>query len=427
MSLAPPPAEEARHLYRISDGTYVFEADEAGSHFHVEQLRRDHNGEMRCSLTIKCALAGTYTLKDHTLQVFDNCNLSSLSARKSVALDLQRLTKTSRDDVDWQVLIDDLALKVRRAEQTGDGSVVLAEQPRSTADDVYMVDKLPFPKHQPMTWAAYGDTGKSMLGLHAAGRLSQLGVRPMFIDYEMDAGEHRNRLEEMFGAQMPHVRYVRATRPLVDSVDRLANEIHAHQIDYLFVDSIGPAVKGKLTDEEGALGYFNAVRRLGRGCLNLAHLPKAREGATDDSTSIFGSVFFFNLSRSVWHLKQATEEATDDAITIAFFHKKNNLGRKSQPVGLELRFSGGQPRIRSVELATVESLASKLPLQQRIKHLLMKGPRSIEDLVTELDAKPDTLKRVVRRFSEGNKFQMFVRLPSTDGTDRIGLLERRVS
>ena len=53
-----------------------------------------------------------------------------------------------------------------------------------------------------------------MFALHTAGRLHQQGVRPLYLDYEMDAGEHRNRLEYMFGAARPGVRYMRATRPL---------------------------------------------------------------------------------------------------------------------------------------------------------------------------------------------------------------------
>lgn len=426
--LATRPAEAIRRLLTITDGTYALEADEAGSYFYVEHVRRDRNGEMRCTMTVKCALAGVYTLEDGTLQVFDNFNLSDLRARQAAAADLRRLTGQAKPDVGWQSLVDDLALKVRRAEQTGGGSVLLADQPRSPAEDVFLVDGLPFPKHQPTTWGAYGDTGKSLLALHAAGRLSQMGVRPLFVDYEMDQGEHRNRLESLFGNEMPMVRYMRATRPLVHQVDRLINEIHTHQINYLMVDSIGPAVQGKLTDEEGALGYFNAIRGTGLGVLSLAHLPKQREGTTDDNTSIFGSVFFFNLSRSVWHLKQATEAATDDSITVAFFHKKNNLGRKLSPLGFELRFEGDRPRVRRVDLSTVESLAAKMPLQQRMKLLLKRGPRSIEDLAAELDAKPDTLKRTIRRFSgDDNKFAMFVRVPDTDGTDRIGLLERRIA
>lgn len=140
-SLAIVPNQSRRQLLTISDGTYAFDADEAGSYFYVEHVRRDRNGEMRCTMTIKCALAGVYTLEDGTLQVFDNFSLSDLRSRQAAAADLKRLTKTSSRDVDWQLLVDDLALKVRRAEQTGNGSVVLAEQARSTADDDQQFDR----------------------------------------------------------------------------------------------------------------------------------------------------------------------------------------------------------------------------------------------------------------------------------------------
>jgi hypothetical protein len=285
------------------------------------------------------------------------------------------------------------------------------------------VDGLPLPKHQPAVWAAYGDTGKSLLALHAAGRLHQMGVRTLYLDYEMDEGEHRNRLEALFGATMPGVRYLRASRPLIHDVDRVSREIHAHSIDYPIIDSIGPASSGSLKDEDTALAYNRALRGLGKGSLSLAHLPKPKEGFNDDTASIFGSVFFFNMARSVWHLRQATEAATDTSITVGFYHRKNNLGRKSQPLGYELHFDGAYPRVRRVDLAAVDGLAEKLPLQQRMKHLLKRGPKTIDDLAIELDAKPESLKRTYRRFSGESKFAMFQRVPG-DGPERIALLHR---
>lgn len=88
--LATKPAEAMRRLLTISDGTYALEADEAGSYFYVEHVRRDRNGEMRCTLTVTCALAGTYTLDDGTLQVYDNFNLSHLQARQAISGASQR-------------------------------------------------------------------------------------------------------------------------------------------------------------------------------------------------------------------------------------------------------------------------------------------------------------------------------------------------
>jgi AraC-like DNA-binding protein len=199
--------------------------------------------------------------------------------------------------------------------------------------------------------------------------------------------------------------------------------IHEHAIDYVIVDSIGPAASGSLKDEDTALAYNRALRSLGIGSLSIAHLPKPREGTTDDNSSIFGSVFFFNMARSVWHLRQATEAATDSSITVGFYHRKNNLGRKCQPLGYELRFDGAYPRVRRVDLAAVDGLAEKLPLQQRMKHLLKRGPRTVDDLAAELGAKPETLKRVYRRFSGESKFAMFQRVPG-DGPERIALLHR---
>jgi orotate phosphoribosyltransferase-like protein len=70
-------------------------------------------------------------------------------------------------------------------------------------------------------------------------------------------------------------------------------------------------------------------------------------------------------------------------------------------------------------LAEVQDLAQKLPLWQRVSHLLKRGPLTLAQIADELDAKLDTVTKAV------NRSRAFTKVPAADGTQRIALVERR--
>ena len=53
-----------------------------------------------------------------------------------------------------------------------------------------------------------GGTTKSYHLLYTGGVLAQRGLRVALFDWELDGSAHRLRLERLFGAEMPDVRYV---------------------------------------------------------------------------------------------------------------------------------------------------------------------------------------------------------------------------
>ena len=70
-------------------------------------------------------------------------------------------------------------------------------------------------------------------------------------------------------------------------------------------------------------------------------------------------------------------------------------------------------------LADVQDLADKLPLWQRITHLVKAGPRTFAEIAAELDAKVDTVTKAV------NRHRAFTKVAGNDGITRIALIERR--
>jgi hypothetical protein len=100
--------------------------------------------------------------------------------------------------------------------------VLLRSVPRPAADDEYDVDGLRAPTRHETIWFGDGSTFKSYLALHVASELERRhGVKVGYFDWELDASQHRDRLERLTGPQMPALQYVRCERPLVYEVDRL--------------------------------------------------------------------------------------------------------------------------------------------------------------------------------------------------------------
>ena len=119
MPSPPPPKPE---FFRISDSYFILESEADGMHLHAQRVNRNKYGELRCTLEVRSALAGT-TLVDEKqliLNRYDNVNLSAPGTRKTLAIDLARSAKTKGNQINWHGLLDALAFQVSSAEQIGE-------------------------------------------------------------------------------------------------------------------------------------------------------------------------------------------------------------------------------------------------------------------------------------------------------------------
>ena len=143
----------------------------------------------------------------------------------------------------------------------------------------------------------FGDGGvaKSYLALFFAGELVRRGLRVLYADWELDAGDHSDRLQRLFGADAPQVMYARCVRPMTYEAERLARLVRQHKCDYIVCDSVVFACDGPPEAAESAQRYFQALRQIGVGSLNLAHTTKS----DDADKKPFGSAFWHNGARNV--------------------------------------------------------------------------------------------------------------------------------
>jgi hypothetical protein len=411
-----PPVDAAtvrRQFRALGETRYVFAIPDLQLELDVDRLRREKH-TLVGELAVRCGLAGARTVNGNSLSVAD-FNLSSARARTERARQLDKLTAAT--ELDWERLLEEFCQRVLTAEREGRPATMLREFSRPV-DDHLDVDGVRLHRRHPVILFGDGGTAKSYTGLYLAGVLDQRGVRVLYADWEFAGEDHRDRLERLFGSEMPGIQYIRCERPMVYEADRIRRIVREDQIEYLFADSIAFACDGPPEAAEVAGAYFRAVRQIGVGSLHIAHVTKGENG----DKKPFGSSFWHNGARSTWNVKPADQIPGHGELSIGLFNRKANIGPLRPAIGFRISFSDKRTTFKRVDLRDVQELAPQLPLWQRMSHELREGPQTIVQLADALGAKVDTIERTARR-----KDSVFTKVSSDDGVYRLALVERRVS
>jgi len=405
---------------RCGDGAFRLEIPEVGVVLEVDRLRRKFE-ELIGELTVRCDLPGAQRVSsDGTLSIAD-LNLSSQRARQERAVHLAKRAQTD-GQFDWVGLIERFCQRVIAEERAGQPAVRLRDLPMLAPEDAAMtIDGVPLLARHPLTIFGMGGALKSLMALYWVGRLALRGQAVLWADWEFDGSEHRARLQRIFGVdQMPErVYYVRCDRALTHEADRLRRLIRELAVTYLVIDSVAFATDGPPEAAESAASFFRALRSLDVGSLLIAHTTKAETGDQQP----FGSIFWHNGSRSTWFIKRSEDTADASTVTVGLFHRKANTGPILAPTGYAVRFTNDQIEFSHADIARDDSLAVKLTCAQKMMSLLRRGPLTIAQIADEIGEKPETISRTVLR----SRNRAFTRVGSTDGRERISLVERRTA
>jgi hypothetical protein len=403
-------------LFRRTDDGYLVTFVAYELEFAIERLHWDRD-ELRGHLSVACGLVGARTF-DGSLSA-GTFNFSSTRARRERAKELAERIR-AKNGIDLVGILEEVCQRTIAAERRGEPAVLLRDVPCPDPDDELDVDGVRLPTHHSTIGFGDGGTAKSLHALYTAGVLAQRDLRVALVDWELDAGAHRQRLAQLFGRDMPDVRYVRCDRPLVYEVDRLRRIVRDERLAFAIFDSIGFACAGPPEAAEHAMGYFRAVRQLGIGSYHIAHV---RQGEGNDQRP-FGSTFWHNAARATWFIKlgdTAPNPATGrQRISIGLFNRKHNLRALQPAVGFEIFFDRDRTVFERVTVADRQELAESLPLWQRMKSALSHGPLTLVRLADELGANVDTLDRTARR-----KSGLFTKVSGEDGIARIALVSSR--
>ncbi len=237
--------------------------------------------------------------------------------------------------------------------------------------------------------------GEDYLDFH----VERLLKNPLYLDWEGERGRMDERLLLLHnGTGLPRAKfqYRHCARPLAADVDRIREQILENGNEFIIIDSLGLACGGDLNAPQPAIDFFSALRTLRCSSLVIAHNAKNSMG----DRSIFGSVFFSALARSIWEAKTDKVEGSSE-VEVGIVHKKANYGMLEHPFGLRFCFEPGRTRVESCDAKDVASASSARPLGYRIRRLLEeRGKMTPAEIAEELGADPEVIRGTLNRLRD---------------------------
>src|SRR3990172_1124888 len=294
---------------------------------NVEASRLKYNGDGRLTgeLIISTTLPG---YEAHLHQA--SFNFTSSTTRDKLAKQM----KAKCPECDWDALLEQMCVYTLRKYRSGSP----VEEIWTSGESVppaYLIKPLII-KNYPTIFFGDPSSGKSTLAQLLIATLTlpwydnplNLEVvaehEPypcLVLDYETD----RDTVQWQIGCiqrgmELPEFsfHYRRCYLPLPDDVDEIIKAIDTTGAKVLIIDSLGPACGGELNEARPALAYFNALRKLNRTSITLAHNAKNSEGK---GKSVYGSMFFHALARSIWEIKKV-QESGEDSFQFGVFNVK---------------------------------------------------------------------------------------------------------
>ena len=269
--------------------------------------------------------------------------LNDLGDRERLSRYLTNLEKGEQAP-NWSYVVANFFGTVLDTERRLNRSVALYTLLRPSDDLLLDIDGWALLAHHPNILFGDGESAKSYLSLWAAGRMAQQGRRVLLCDWELTGEDHRARLEQLFGSQMPrHVFYQQCSAPLSQLVDSIRHNCQQNRIDFLICDSAAFAAGGLAEAAEAAIGYFAALRDIGvLGSLTIAHNTKLVRKADRGREKPFGSIFWHNSARMTW---LATARRAEQTIVIQLACRKANLTQRPATQQATLTFEPKQTTI----------------------------------------------------------------------------------
>lgn len=397
----PPPlssekieTENKPHVFTENIGEfYKLEIPEFSLIVEVDRIRRESH-ELIGELCIRCSLPGVRTY-DGILSAAD-FNFSGARARTERAKMLSGRCGKELSGIDWQGILEEFCQRVLSSERKGQPAIDLRTMERPTLDDTIKVQGIIVPKRHPTIIFGDGGAAKSYISLYLAGMMANEGIKVAIFDWELAGEDHRDRLERIFGKFMPKILYARCERPLTHEVDRLRRIVKEGEIEYCFYDSIAFACDGPPESAEIAGKYFRALRQIGPGCMNIAHITKGENG----DQKPFGSAFWHNGARSTWYACLVDDSGNGNNMTLGLFNRKSNLAKIQLPIGYKISFDDNRTIFERCNPSINPDLASKMTIKQRLVYVLKNGSMPLDQVYEYIGGNPDSVDKTIRRHKD---------------------------
>lgn len=350
----------------------------------VDRIKTHRDGRVTGKINVKAKLQGGQAdLYQGQL------NLMSNRSRNDLAKTLT--SRISRDDLNWDQFIEETCRKVLDHEdETTEASRLIITEPKDPEYLVYpcILERLP------TLWYAQGGAGKTMIAMYFS-FLVQNGLKFMgqdikkqnvlYLDWEVDQEEAGRRISYFARnfmkdneIEMPF--YRRCVLPIFDEASEIAEDVERNNIGLIVVDSAGPACGGDVGNLDMSVAFFNSIRKItaAKNCssLILTHVTKMERRDSGKARLPIGAVYFENIPRITWELKQQDSD-DEKEINLDFFCRKVNF-KKPAPFGLKLHFNDITATVIPNE--PEDSMSEEKGLEQTILDELTDGPKSPKQL-----------------------------------------------
>jgi len=381
---------------RANAGIYelVWEAERVG--VRIDRLHENSAG-LRGEITVKTLLPGT---SNHVHQA--QFNLTSTTSRRTLA---KHLEERNPETVDWVGIIEDASVLVLRAYREGEPVVAVSDIPARVGQR-HRLDPLLIEGHPNLIFGD-GGTGKSMLAQYMAvlissghhhNGLSPIPGRCLYLDWETSGVEFKERVDAIEAGMgetgFAEIQYRFCVQPLANDIETIQRIVAEKEIEYVTIDSMGPACGADPSDPQATIAYFTALRSLRVTTTTLDHIPKNAV-----TPSPYGSVYKKNLSRSVFEIRKDQEQG-EDAMRLGLYHRKSNMGKLILPVGLAVDFTPETIAFSTCPVPDIPALAEGMSQKERIRGFLLHEVRPVnaKEIAEGLGIAQNATRTILNRF-----------------------------
>jgi hypothetical protein len=397
---------------------YVYEPVDAdgeprGIRMRVDYLHRRAD-EMSAELLVESTLPG---VPSHVHQA--RFNLTSTSARTTMAKHLAGVAPSLTQQA-WGLLLEQCCAGVLGAERQGEPFQKVGRMPaRVRPPD--LVEGL-IQSGRPNAIYGPGGTGKGWIataiavGIETGTDVGGLRVQPgrvLYLDWEDDAYTLNDRVvlvaNGMGITEPPEIAYRASQGALRNQVQQVARFVMEARITLVIVDSVELAIgtgDGSTSYEDKALGLFGSMRTISActpwpvAWLLIDHVSDEARRSTSGVNKQIGSVMKGNLSRNAWEVRK-DQEIGGPISYLGLYSYKVNHGPNAHPIGIALDFSDPQMvTLHREDVRGNHELSKRLPGQERIKAVLMRGPREVADIATITGLKPGEVRSYLSRYHD---------------------------
>ena len=366
----------------------------------IDRLHENSSNAVVGEIVVKTLLPG---VASHLHQA--QLNLTSTSARRTLAKHLEERLP----ELDWGAIIEQACVLVLRAYREGEPVVAIRDvAPRQGPR--HRVGPILIEGHPNLIFGA-GGMGKSLLAIylgvlvstgHHHNGLSPMPGNVLYLDYETSPEELRERvlgIEAGLGEPgFSNIHYRFCVQPLCSEIEEIQRIVMEGEIEFVIIDSMGPACGSDPNSPEAVIAYFTALRSLRITTLTLDHVAKNSATPTP-----FGSVYKTNLSRSVFELRKE-QEAGEDSMRMGLFHRKANFSKLLSPIGLAATFTPTAISFGPCQIRDIPALLEGSSHADRIQELLKSEGAMTAKEIAEALAIPQNAVRSTLSRQRGRRF-----------------------